>query len=189
MRLAVTNECFTREFRDQANVKVQSIEDSIDAKIKALTDTTHYDEFQANIVPVEIRGVCMKYNNSWRFNNLVCLDFVLNTTPIYQMWKDDCYLISNPRMLDRMRDMGILRCFTHDLSISGEPLVTYAYSPQLNMFHPGIYAIFHSNGIVEFQPQYAISCVHTMASGGAGTCSDALGWVNELAVNCLVILN
>lgn len=189
MRLAVTNECFTREFRDQANVKVQSIEDSIDAKIKALTDTSHYDEFQANIVPVEIRGVCMKSNNSWRFNNLVCLDFTIGTTPLNPSYaRDDCYLFAYPKMLDNMRRMGILRCFTHNLSISGEPIVTYTYSPQLNMYQTDIYAIFHENGVMEFQPQCSLECLHQTAQY-QGLCSQDLGWINELSVNCLVILN
>lgn len=176
MRLAITNKSFDEEFRTQSNVKVQNIEDAIDTKIKKLTETTHYDELKAEVVPVSIYGD-IKRNNSWRIDNLVCLDFETNETN-----NTIPTIIDREERLQLLSKWGSYRTFGHNLNIS-ETKVFNVYAPEgMAMYKLGVWAVFKPDGTLVFEPYVPRTYTFNIERGG-------LGIARSVAVNCLVILN
>lgn len=172
MRLAIINKDLDKSFRDEANVKVDDIERALEDKIKKLTETVHYNELQINRQEISLIGPRLKCNNSWQYNNLVCLDFIVASSVCSACADRSGFCTC------QYGQYGLSQCWQHPLNLN-ETLVFNTYSPQLCMYKLDIWMVFHKNGLVSLTPN-TINCT---------TRTDRLeSFAGELAVNCLIVL-
>lgn len=176
MRLAVVNKCFSEEFRNETNIRVNEIETSLEDKIKKLTETKHYDELNIDAEGINITGEIL-YNNSWKYCNLICLDFAFQ--PSYGV-----YCVSTGLYETAGKSCGLLREWHHDLTLD-DVLVFNTYDPNLGMYQLNTWAVFHPNGLLDLTPHFGW---HTVVSKNCSTSSyDQFGYSGTIAVNCLFI--